>query len=352
MADVKGEMILIGCGGAGTSIVGNLSTHLKNLGDGFSDISTEYVDTSSANIKRFDVDEDNFFLIKSSNVGEEISGSGSIRAENATHIYEGAKDFVNLKDYNKNDLAKYYVIIASGSGGSGSMIAPNIASNLLEKDLNVLVIIVGDSSNKKSINNTLNTLASLNGVAIHRNKPLSIIYFDNAKNNGATLKDRLSNVDKLIFNHLTILSMFLSGDVTALDQKDMSVFFNIDLIADEVPAGLYALEYFKDKVELAKHHKLRVARTVTIEDVSPDLNLAPGVLPDHDKFGITHNENVINKLKDRFPIHYVSFANNFSTIEMDLRNLVEAAAIDSSNATVDRVSGTSKAKASKNGIVC
>ena len=62
MSNIKGEMILIGCGGAGTSIVGNLAGHLANLGNGFADVRTEYVDTSDANIKLLGVTEDNFFF--------------------------------------------------------------------------------------------------------------------------------------------------------------------------------------------------------------------------------------------------------------------------------------------------
>ena len=351
MSNIKGEMILIGCGGGGVNIVGNLAGHLANLGDGFADISTEYVDTSDANIKLVVKDlESNFYIIKSTNVGEDISGSGAIRAENAQHIFAGANDFVNSREYNSKDLAKYYVLVASAAGGSGSLTLPAIANNMLEKDLNVIVILVGDSNNKKSIENTLNTIASLNGIATYHDKTLSTIYFDNTKANGSTHKERLANVDKDIFKHLTLLSAFLSGDVSALDQKDMSVFFNINKLND-IPAGLYALDYFKEHIKLAPHHKLRVVRTIVTEDQSPDLNLPEGVIIDHDKFGVTYNENVIDKLKDYFPLHYCSYANKFTTIEMELRNLIEQSEKDTINATVDKVTGTDKAKKMKNGIV-
>lgn len=117
MSNIKGEMILIGCGGGATNILTNLVGHLANLGDGFSDIRTEYVDTSDANAKLVGATEDNFFLIKSTNVGEDISGSGAIRAENAQHIFAGANEFVNKKGFDSTELAKYYVLVASASGG-------------------------------------------------------------------------------------------------------------------------------------------------------------------------------------------------------------------------------------------
>jgi len=353
MNEIKGEIILIGCGGAGTNIVGNLSGHLSKLGDGFSDIRTEYIDTSDANAKLVGATEDNFFLVKSVNIGETISGSGSIRAENAPHIMAAADKFVNEKEFDKSDLAKYYVLIASANGGSGSLIAPFVASNLIEKELNVLVIIVGESSNKKSIENTLNTIASLNGIALHHEKPLSVIYHDNVNDKGSNRTEKMESVDKAIFKELTILSAFLSGDASALDQKDMSVFFNIDLINPEILPGLYALEYFKSEIKLAPHHKLRVVRTLTKEDISPDLNLPIEIHRklDHDKFGVTTNENVISKLNEYFPIHYCSFANKFTTIEMNLKSFIDEADTDNKNATVDRVTGTDKAKKSKNGIV-
>ena len=77
----KGLIHVIACGGCGINIVGNLMGPLKQLGSGFADIKVDYIDTSVSNVRMFDHDENNFHLVKSTNVsGGDIDGSGGLCA--------------------------------------------------------------------------------------------------------------------------------------------------------------------------------------------------------------------------------------------------------------------------------
>lgn len=345
----KGKIVLIGCGGAGVSIVGNLHEHLMELGNGFSKVEVEYVDTSTANVKNFKYNEDNFYHIKSTKVGEEISGSAAERRENAEHISAGMIGYMNDKKFDSGELATYYVLIGSASGGSGSVILPNLLKHLLDKNIPVLPILVGDTSNDQYTDNTLWTLASMNGVVNVTGKPVTMLYRDNMKavdNKGGTSSKR-DIVDKEIFNKLSVLSAFLSGDASDIDQKDMAAFIDQSIYKKRpIKPGLYMLDVAIGDVKLPTHLTLTGVRTLTTKDISPDIT---ELVPKHNKTGTTRNQNVIETYKGQFPIHLISYANAFSAIEGELKDLLAKADEGLANATVDDIKVESEPD--KNGIV-
>ena len=350
--NIKGTIKLIGIGGAGTNIVGNISKPLSDLGNGFSNIEVDYIDTSLANIKKFEYNADNFHLIKSINVGEEISGSASERRENAKHIVEGIREFINKKAYTDKRLATYYILVASASGGSGSTAVAILAKHLLEKNLPVIVVLVGDSATEQSMTNTINTLASMDSVSKMTRKPLSMIYHDNASVKESGLSSKLEAVDKSIFKHISVLSAFLSGDPSALDQKDLAAFIDQSILTTtKVLPGLYSLDVFSKKINLPEYASITTIRTLTTPDISPDFNDEDIGVIKHYKFGTTNNANVIDVFNGQFPIHYVSSSNTFSAIEMNLKNKLEEAKRKLDTLSTDNITGATGATADDNGLV-
>jgi len=346
MLKTQGEMVLVGCGGAGVSIVNNLQGPLKELGDGFSKISAEYIDSSLSNIKDVDHDEDNFHLIRSNCLTKDILGSGGLRRENAADIVESIKEFVDKKQLTKPTLSTYYIVISSASGGTGSVAAPLLVKNLLDRGLPTAVVLVGDSSNGQWTKNTLDTLATYNSISKGCKKPLSIIYNDNMKSVGNTTDERSNFTDKEIFKNLSALSLFLSGENTSIDQKDMVRFFDPTEIDFDVKPGLYGTGVFVKDVNLPDHITPIGARTITTPDISCDINLT-GLT--HYKAGTTDNNNVISMFKGQFPIHIVSYANSFSIIEHELKEEIETIRAAAERATVDDIS--TDYKPDENGLV-
>jgi len=333
---VKGEMVIIGCGGAGISIVGNLKEPLENLGSGFSNIRVEYVDTSLADINSFKGDEDNFYLIKSSGVSKEILGSGGSRRENAKDIVEGVKEFVDNKKFNKSKVSTYYVVVSSGSGGSGSVISAMLIKNLLEKNLPVISVVVGDSTITQYTKNTLGTLATLDGVAKSTKKALSVMYNDNAKGMGTGKDAKEESIDREIFRKLSALSLFLSGENKSIDQKDMVNFIEQSQSTElNIKEGLYSVDVFVKDIELPAHAHVTGIRTIGTVESGTDNNIEK---LDHIKRGTTDNNNVIQLFKEQFPIHLVSYANAFTGISMELTDCIREADERSKASTVDSIS--------------
>jgi len=211
-----------------------------------------------------------------------------------------------------------------------------VTKNLLDKGLPTIAILVGDSSNGLSTINTLNTIATFDAISKQTKKPLSIIYNDNAKASGDNLVDKLKSVDKEVFRNLSVLSAFLSGENTSLDQKDMAAFMDQSIYKTMgIKPGLYSLAAFSKVVNLPNHVTPTVGRTLTTEEVAPDVNLH---LLQY-KFGTTNNSNVINIFEGQFPIHLVSYSNGFSIIEMELKGKIEEINNRLEASTVDTVSG-------------
>jgi len=336
----EGEIVVIGCGGCGITIAGNLRDPLEELGDGFSNIRVEYIDSSLSNIKNFSHDDENFHLIKATGVSKEILGSGGERKENSSDIVESVKEFIDKKKFNVSKISTYYVVIASASGGTGSVISPMVVKNLLERDLPVIAVLVGDSSNGLSTINTLNTIASFNAIAKATKKPLSIIYNDNAKGIGENSIEKLESIDREIFKNISVLSMFLSGQNTSLDQKDMAAFIDQSVYKTiGIKPGLYGLNVFPKEVNLPDHLTPTVGRTITVKDVASDI----GIELFHHKFGTTENSNVINTFRGQFPIHVVSYANSFSAIEFELKTRVDSINEKLNQSTVDDVTADNSA---------
>ena len=129
------------CGGFG----GNIGKQILDL-----DINTFFIDTSISNLKN--VKHDNIFLV------ENIDGAGKSRDKSYQHFKELSEDIlIKFKPSNKLN-----VIIHSLSGGSGSVIGPLIAKELISKDLNTIVVCV-DSRN--SIKVSASSILTFSGFA-------------------------------------------------------------------------------------------------------------------------------------------------------------------------------------------
>lgn len=270
------------------------------------------------------------------------------RRENAVHIVESIKNFMNSKSYKNNDVNTYNIIVAGASGGSGNMIAAMLVKHLLNKDIPVLMVLIGDSSNELYTINTLNTIATFDGMAKKAKKPLNIMYFDNAKADELSNLKKLESVDKHVFKTLSILSAFLSGDLSELDQKDMSIFIDPSSYSTiNIESGLYGLKFFSRDIQLPKHVTPKLCRTMGAIDGNVDVN----VDFKHHKFGVTDNQNVIETYNGHFPIHLVTYSNSFSIVEMELKNRIEDFRKKAKLDTVDNVTGANDEEADDDGFV-
>jgi hypothetical protein len=288
----KGNLHLIGLGGCGTNVVVDLYEKINGLGDGFSNASCIFIDTTDKTIQAYpEYKEDNFFkVVSTSSTDNELDGTGGERKNktNVMHMDKSVREFIddsNLRN-GKND---YYVIVASAGGGTGSTLSPLLLRAMLEKDFNVLTVIIGDSSNFLSLNNTINTLTSLQGVSVASKKCVSNIYYNNTFN-GVTSPKTENDVNDKVFKMLSVISMFVSGSIQNIDHQDMINFFRPDKYASfRVAPGVYSLGVTIDALD---DDSALLVRTVIKEDtkdipvsITPLHNKVGTVTKDYDSFG-------------------------------------------------------------------
>lgn len=93
---------LIGCGGAGSSIVNDIAPKLNELGNSFSDVTVRMLDTTEKTVQAFPEHRKNFTRITSSRLSvDEIDGMAGERKnpELAKDINEAVIKYVDEKLY-------------------------------------------------------------------------------------------------------------------------------------------------------------------------------------------------------------------------------------------------------------
>lgn len=328
------------CGGAAASIAENVISAIAGLGDGFAEFKLNYLDTSRVNYDKLADPKGDLFLIKTKSHGkEEINGSGTERYTHAKDIMLNVNDYLNQHKHIRKETNEYHMVIASASGGSGSTASVFVAKALMERDIPVFMVIVGDSSNAMYSINTLNTLATLNKFAIELNKPLSVIYVNNQKyyTNGLSAAEQAAN--KELFSTLTSVALFLSGDNEAMDNQDMINFIDqSNYRTIKVKPGLYGLHVYSKDINLPEGATPTVSRVLTLQN--QDFDLKANML--HYKRGFVNNQNVFSVIKEeQFPLIMVNYANFFSIEEKILKPQTDDYYNIANNITSNQVTGSS-----------
>lgn len=316
----KNTIVLHACGGCGIQLSHSVFETIANLGEGFSNIKTLYIDTSTSNYDKIQPKSD-LFLIKTKDLGKgEIRGSGSERQTNAKDIIPNVREYLDKNNIKEHKIDEYHVVAFSGSGGSGNVIATIIIDLLLKKNIPVVALVVGDSQNGMSAINTLNTLSTLNGVAMRNNKPLVISYVNNHQYFKNNMLKAQKDADDVISSNMTMLSLFLSGEHGDLDNQDMiNIIDQSNYKTIQIPAGLYGLHFFSGDVTTPNGTIPTVGRTLAMDDQDFDTKLQ---LLNHKK-GVIDSNNVVNLLGNQLPIHMVVYANFFKIEESYLKPITD-----------------------------
>lgn len=311
-------LIVHACGGCGISISDKVFSKLEQLGEGFCRIKYHYIDSSRANIDKIQP-KGEFHQIKTkANSIDEISGSGAERKKFAIDIMANIKEYLDMNKYLSLVRSEFHIVVASASGGTGNIAQSMIIKDLIARNIPTIAVVIGDSSNALNCFNTINTLASLNSVAVNAGKSLSVIYINNhtlSKNGGMNKAEEEAN--KYLGNIMVSCSLFLSGENEDLDNQDMAGIVDQSHYSTiKVQPGLYGLVFYSKEINPAEGTIPTVGRTLTLEgkDYDPNLTLL------HHKRGYVTAQNAIDIVKEEnFPLHMVSFANYFKAEEASLK---------------------------------
>jgi hypothetical protein len=230
-SSVKGTLRLYGAGGAGINCI-SIFNNVEQL-DGCASILTSYIDTSRSNIKP-EFKEEDCFLLKG------VDGSGKIRRENHKEISESIKKI--LLDHQPGD---FNIVVSSASGGSGSIIAPLILSELLKRGESAVYCLIGSTECSVTATNTLNTLKSLDAIAERTGVPTVVFY---EQNDNETPR---SEIDKQVRYTIATIANLVSRQNEGLDTKDISNWVRFNY-STGVESQLALLDVFTDPHEIDK----------------------------------------------------------------------------------------------------
>lgn len=341
MSEIQGKIVCHFCGGCATSIAGKVVTSIADLGEGFASIEFNYIDTSRVSYDKLPDPRGELFLVTNKDHGgTTIHGSGGERRLKSVEIMKNIPDYLNQHKIFKVDPGVYHAVFFSASGGSGSTIGLFIVKALLERNIPVICVVVGDSSSGIYTINTLNALATLNKVALDLNKPLSLIYINNTNffTSGTATAERDAN--SYLAKTLTGLSLFLSGNNGELDNQDILNFIDQSKYGTiSVKPGLYGVHIYSKEINLPEGATPTGMRILTVGE--QDFAVNPSIL--HFKRGYVTNGNALNVIKDeQYPLYMVNYANFFALEEKILRPQTENVYNVAENIVNDQVKGTSK----------
>lgn len=323
---MSNTLVFHACGGAGINIADDVFNKLIDLGQGFAKTRFHYIDTSRANIDKIKPNGDFFHIKTKSNSMDEIQGTGADRRKFIHDIIPGVKEYLDTNKYLSLKRDEFHVVAFSTSGGSGSSIGPLVVKDLIARDIPVVALVIGDSSNGINCMNTVRTIDTLDNIAKQGKRCLSVMYFNNhsllttRKESVNTLNVAEKEVNKIILSAMTLLSIFLSGDNEALDNQDMANIIDQSKYTNiSIQPGLYGLIlYMKDINSQVGKAIPTVARSLTIKGENFDTNLT--LL--HHKRGYIEYDSVIEKVgKDNLPMHMVSYANYMLEEKLMLREI-------------------------------
>lgn len=262
----RGRVQLYACGGGGINIGSKVDALVRKPDEVFAEFNTAFIDTSKSNLHA-GVPEEKIYLIKGLKTDDEKDGSGQIRATNYEDIDAQTRDI--LQKFKPSDLN---IVLSTGGGGSGAVIANSITSELLAKGAQVIVIIVGDDSTKKWTSNTYKTIESYKHISHIRDRAINAFYIQNGP------EMTRAKVDDRVQALVASLCLLYSRRNRELDKADLNNWLNYETVTSHRP-GLTALTIVDqiNPANLAKLGNLISIATLTTRDVESTLPMRPEV---------------------------------------------------------------------------
>jgi len=201
------KTLIIGCGGVGSKRIYDLYKRKDELGK----VDFLMFDTSDSDRDdSWDFPEDKILQVPG------LDGQGKIRKDNAEELVE----FVNA-NFSTLPEADHYILCYTTFGGSGSVMGPQLAYKLTEKERNCVSVVLADLS---SGTNTENTMKVLNGLANHvkkLEKPIHVVYYEQGELS-------IEQADDAMIEAMMDLNMMSSFRNIGLDTADLKSFYRYD----------------------------------------------------------------------------------------------------------------------------
>lgn len=251
------QMNLIAAGGAAMNIVGEfLNNRRTDIEDSTCVINACFIDTSKSNFSKAGIalDDERVYI---------LDGKDGRGKKRDMDTYEVVSEHANeiLHQYKPSDIN---VIIHSASGGSGSVIGPVLASELLSRKCPVILIVLGSTDSMIEVDNTIKTLKGYEVLSKNQNKPVNVIYYENST---TTPRDQ---VDTLAQSTISLLAVIFSGKNHGLDSEDLVNFLHYQNVTQNEPQ-LVLVDFFYNEFKIPKGQSVISAVTLTDKEHSSSL---------------------------------------------------------------------------------
>jgi len=213
---VNSELSFIACGGAGI----NMAMLLKTSGLSASVTNASYIAIDASGNNRLKPELNiPLFRVPAPKGGtpdeKEAQGSGKVMGAN----YEEAIPFVD-QTLTQNRPKGVVVVLCSGAGGSGSMLALLTVRWLKQQGFKVVVAIITDHTTQIEMDNSLKTVHSLLLQTGPDLLNTAIPYMEFRNEAGKTR----GQIDRNLINKISLLSLFATRDN---EEQDISDLLNI-----------------------------------------------------------------------------------------------------------------------------
>lgn len=234
--------------------------------------------------------------------------------------------------------AQFNIVIHSTTGGSGSVMGPSIASELLSQGKVVIVFAVGGDDTKNYITNTIGTLASYEGIVDVNEAPIILQYLQNGKDG------TIEEVDSKIQLAISCLTVLFSGQNKNLDSRDIFNWANFNKVTSFAPqVGVLSIH----QSEL----KISDVNLISVATLNTDLNNTKIQHPvEFQRVGVPTNV-IADKAPLSFPLHFAIADGFLDTVMKNLRAQEEDFAKRQSARVVRNQLGSSGGKRAANGLV-
>lgn len=315
MSQLNNKVVIFSCGGAAINAASVFETCRNQQEIGAASVEVVYLDTSSANFND-KIPESARFVVPG-----DKDGSGGDRRENSAVIAQSIDALLS-----KFKPGYCNIVLSSGSGGSGSVIAPNLVSRLIDREVPVIPMIIGDARQGHWIKNTLGTLATYEKISAVKKTALAVGYFENTQDTPPT------TVDRMIADLVVAIGVLYSRQNEGIDTRDLHNFLHFDRMTSYAPhCGL--LEWMTGAITEENGADIMTAVSVTVDKDDTGIGI---VLP-YAKQGVLP-EKISVDIKDRSPLHLVTRAYPFNDIsdrlKAELRRLEEEARARTKTSTV------------------
>ena len=282
----KGKMVVYGCGGAGINIARHIANRSQEFNsEAFADREIFFLDTSASNLGGLTTKDPNVYIY------EDADGAGKNRRHVANIIMENVNPVLL-----KFKPAEINIVIASNSGGSGSVIAPSLISELLSRGENVIFFGVNSYEDRKALENVIASMKTYESIAKLREKPVVACLFEN------TPEMSENAVNKRISDNVIMLSALFSRNNEGLDTQDLRNWLNYDKVTGFNPSFSQLVIQVGEVNKSPEHHLIASA----VLSPSRDNHKPYGFMVDYQTVGYFDQKKTNDQLNNE-PVNYLIY---------------------------------------------